>query len=86
VKATWIYINIERLDILPRSSWKTLATNDSMNDLDLATAPKIQKSKLGVKKPEGINIKWSNPYGNQPTHLLATLKALILIFFPIILK
>jgi len=39
-----------------------------MNDLDPTNAPKIQKSKLGVRKPKGIDIKWSNPYGNQPTH------------------
>jgi len=49
-----------------------------MNDLDHIYAPKIQKSKLGVKKLEGIDIKWSNPYGTKLHILLATLKALIL--------
>jgi hypothetical protein len=41
-----------------------------MNDLDPTSAPKIQKSKLGVRKLEGIDIMWSNLYGNQPTHFV----------------
>jgi hypothetical protein len=30
---------------------------------------------LGVRKPKGINIKWSNPYGNQPTHFVGYIES-----------
>ncbi len=42
---------IKRLDIVPRSSWKPLTTNDSTNDVDPIDAPKIQKLELRIKKP-----------------------------------
>jgi len=44
--------------------------NDSTNDLDPTSVPKIQKPKLGVKKLRSSDIKWSNPYGNQVTHFI----------------
>jgi hypothetical protein len=48
------------LNIIPRSSWKTLAINDSTNDLNRINAPKIQKPKLGIWKTRRNDIKWSN--------------------------
>jgi hypothetical protein len=41
-----------------------------MNDLDLIGVPKIQKPKSGVRKPEGSDIKWFNPCGDQATHFV----------------
>jgi hypothetical protein len=46
-----------------------------MNDLDPTSTPKIQKSKLGVKKREGIDIKWFNPCGNQATHFVGYIES-----------
>jgi hypothetical protein len=31
-------------------------------------APKIQKLELKIRKPQGSDIKWSNPLGDQATH------------------
>ncbi len=42
----------------------SLSINDSMNDLDLIDAPKIQKLEFGVGKLKGSDIEWSNPYGD----------------------
>jgi hypothetical protein len=58
----------------PRSSSKTLATNNSMNDLNPIGAPKIQKPTLRVRKPKGSDIEWFNPYGNQTTHFVGYIK------------
>ncbi len=51
-----------------RSSWRASTTNDSTNNLNPTSAPKIQKLKLGVRKLRRGYIKWSNPCGNQATH------------------
>jgi len=32
--------------------------------------PKIQKPKLKIRKLEGNDIEWSNPYGNQTIHFV----------------
>jgi hypothetical protein len=54
---------------------KGIATNNSTNYLDLTSAPEIQKLKLGVKKPRGNDIKWSNPYGDQATHFVGRIES-----------
>jgi hypothetical protein len=64
-----------RLNIIPKSSWKALATNDSTNDLDPINVSKI-KPKLGVKTSRESDIKWSNPYGDQTTHFVDYIKSL----------
>jgi endonuclease YncB( thermonuclease family) len=46
-----------------------------MNDMEPINVPKIQKSKLGVRKPKGIDIKWSNPCGNQATHFVGYIES-----------
>jgi hypothetical protein len=47
-----------------------------MNDLDPTNVPKIQKSKLGVRKLKWIDKKWSNPCENQATHFVAYIESL----------
>ncbi len=37
---------------------------------------KIQKPKLGIKKPKGSDIKWSKPFENQATHFTNCIKSL----------
>jgi hypothetical protein len=37
---------------------------------------KIQKAKLGVKKPKRCDIKWSKPCENQTTHFTNNIKGL----------
>jgi len=46
-----------------------LVTNDSTNDEDPINGPKIQKPKLGIRKPKGSDIKWSNLSGDQATYV-----------------
>jgi hypothetical protein len=52
---------IGRSDIVLKSSWRALTTNDSTNDVDPTNAPKIQKPKARIKNPKGSDIEWSNP-------------------------
>jgi hypothetical protein len=51
-----------------------LAINDSTNDLDLTCVPKIEKLKLGVKKPGKSDTKSSNPCGNPTIHFASCIK------------
>jgi hypothetical protein len=69
-KTTWRSTNRKKLNIVPRSSWKTSTINDSTNDVDPTNAPKIQKLESRIRKLKGLNIKWSNPYGDQTTHYI----------------
>ncbi len=64
MKITQRFASIRRLNIIPRFSWKALTTNDSTNDLDPNSAPKIRKPESRLRLPRGSDIEWSNPYGN----------------------
>jgi hypothetical protein len=59
-----------------KPSWRTLATNESTNNVDPTNAPKIRKPNLGVKKPRRNDIEWSNPWRNQATHFVGYTKSL----------
>jgi hypothetical protein len=48
----------------PKIFMKSLNHKHSMNDLDPANAPKIQKPESRVRKLRASDIKWSNPYGD----------------------
>jgi len=63
-------MKIERLDIIPRSSWKTSTINDSTNDVDPINVPKIRKPKSRKRKRGGSDIKWSNPWKDKATHFV----------------
>ncbi len=44
--------------------------------MDFINVPKIQKFKLGVRKPWGSDIKWSNIWGDQATHFVGCIENL----------
>jgi len=75
-KVAWRFTSMGRLNIIPRSSWRTLVTKDSMNDLDPIGVPEIWKPKLKIRKQGGSDIKWSNLYWNQATHFTSYIKSL----------
>ncbi len=65
-----LHANIEKLNIVPKFSWKISATDDSTNDLDPTNALKIRKPMSGKKKPGRNVIEWSNPYGDHNAHFI----------------
>jgi hypothetical protein len=48
---------------------------DSTNGKKPIRAPKIRKLDLGVRKPGGSDIDWSNPCRNQATHFVDCIKS-----------
>ncbi len=64
-----------RLNIVPRSSWKTSTINDSTNDLDPTSVPKIWKLKLGVRKLKGNDIECSDLCGDQIMHFIGYIES-----------
>jgi hypothetical protein len=65
-----------RLKIIPRSSYKALAINDSTNDVDFTNVSKIRKLESWIRKPWGNDIKWYNIWGDQTTHFISSTKNL----------
>ncbi len=69
-----------------RSFWSTSDTKDFTNGKEPTRTPIIQQLDLGVRKPGGSDIDWSNPYGDQDVILLVALKVLMFQTPPVIAK
>ncbi len=64
----------------------TSTTNNSTNDVDPTSAPKIQKPKSGVRKPWEVIYNGLTPMETKLHILLVALKALMLKIPVVIIK